>query len=202
MLKIFDFDEITASNLYDLVIYYLSSLDVQRERLTEGLLQGSCLRVVAALAYIISSELQNADIDVFFLSYCILVCGLTGFVIGWTFPEEYRRRNKNIMESSNRKIQQRISVYSAGTLRVSDEDYPCQTVGVSVLGAKLQTTVDEKIGTNILLTLQDIGPIKGILKRKDQKKLYLQFSPTSEMKKRLETFIGLSSDWQMSVQGA
>jgi len=171
------------------VIYYLYSLDVSRKRIAEGLIQGGCMGVVAILAYIISMGLQRMGIDRVFLSYCVLVCGLTGFAVGWTFPEEYRRRKKADVKSYDRRIQPRISVINTGTLLVGKKAYPCQTVDVSMEGARLSTVTPDEVGTNVLLNLNDIGAIKGVIKRKEEEKTYLQFISTNEIRKLLENYI-------------
>ena len=151
------------------------------------------MALAAAVAYIISTELREVEISLFFISYCSLVCGLTGFAIGWTFPEEYRRRKKADVTSHDRRIQPRISVFSTGTLLVGKEKYPCQTVDLSLEGAKLTTATSEDIGTNVILNLNDIGVIDGVIRRKEEKKTYLQFLPSDETRKRLEAYIGLYS---------
>ena len=175
------------------IIYYLCSLDVPRKRLAEGLIQGGCMGVVGILAYIISMELRGRGINPYFLSYSALVCGLTGFMIGWIFPEEYRiRKKKDIMQSRDRRNQQRISVFSTGTLLVGEAKYPCQTVDVSIEGARLSMGIPEKVGTDVLLNLNDIGEIKGVIRRKEETKTYLQFFPTDDIRKRLADFIGVS----------
>lgn len=175
------------------IIYYLYSLDVVRKRLTEGLIQGGCMAITAILAYIISAGLRGQAINSFFFSYCALVCCLTGFTIGWIFPEEYRRRKKADINRCNRRLNPRICVYSSGTMQIGDDKYPCQTVDLSMEGAKLSTTIPEGIGTNVLLNLTDIGAINGVIKRKEEKKIYLQFFQTDEIRKRLEAYISLYS---------
>jgi hypothetical protein len=150
------------------------------------------MAVVAPLAYIISAGIQHIPIDIFFLTYCSVVCGLTGFAIGWTFPEEYRLRKKATVKSHDHRIHSRVSTFSAGTLQVGKEKYPCQTVDLSMEGAKLATVISDEVGTNVLLNLNDIGTIHGIIKRKDEEETSLQLFPDDETKKRLEAYIGLN----------
>jgi len=175
------------------IIYYLESLDVKRKRLTEGIIQGLAMAVVAGLAYTISAGLRGTETRYSFLEYSMLVCGLTGFAIGWIFPEEYRRRKKaSLKRYEERRSYSRILVMNTGKVQIGDETYPCQTIDLSLGGAKLSMAIPQEIGTDVLLNLDHIGEIKGVIKRKEENRTSLKLFPNEQIKKRLAEYIGLN----------
>ncbi len=173
------------------IIYYLCSLGVDRKRLAEGSIQGAAMGTVAALAYIISAGLRGVDVDFSFLAYCSIVCCLVGFVIGWTFPEEYRRRRNRDKARSNRRSNPRIALAATGTMIVGDQKIPCQTVNLSMDGAKLAANCPHEVGTDVLLDIDDVGSIKAVVKRKEGEKTFLQLFPTDEISGRLASYLGI-----------
>ena len=189
-LKIWPWPMIPATTA-GFIIYYLFSLDACRKRLAEGVIQGVSMGAVAALAYIISSGLREVDINPSFLVYCSIVCCLVGFVIGWTFPEEYRRRRNRDKGKNNRRHQLRIAMAATGTVIVGDQKIPCQTVNLSMDGAKLGTYCPQQVGTNVLLNISGIGAIKAVIKRKDGEETFLRLFPTDKIAERLTAFLGI-----------
>lgn len=173
------------------IIYYLYSLEVSRNRLTEGCIQGAAMAVVAALAYAIGSGLQDNGMNMLFLSYCSIACGLTGFAIGWTFPEEYRRRRKQDTARYNRRHQPRIALATTGTLVVGEQRIPCETVNLSMDGAKIAIDCPQEVGTDVLFKIKDIGVINAVIKRKEGKKAFLQLFPSEEISDRLASYLGI-----------
>lgn len=173
------------------IIYYLYSLEVHRKRLVEGCIQGTAMAAVAVLAYAISSGLQKNDINILFLSYCAIVCGLTGFAIGWTFPEEYRRRRKKDTAKSNRRHQTRIDLSTTGTLVAGDRECPCETVNLSMDGAKIATDCPQEVGTDVVFNINDIGAINALVKRKEEDNTFLQLFPNDDTADRLASYLGI-----------
>ena len=189
-LKIWPWPMIPATTA-GFIIYYLYSLGVHRRRLAEGLIQGAAMGVMAALSYAISSGLQGNPINLLFLAYCSMVCSLTGFAIGWTFPEEYRRRRNSDKARNNRRHQPRIALSTKGTLIVGDQKIPCETINMSIDGAKLATDCPKEVGTDVLFNIRDIGTIRAVVKRKEDEKTFLQLFPNEKIACRLASYLGI-----------
>jgi hypothetical protein len=175
------------------IIYYLYSLDVVRKRLAEGMIQGGALGVVAVLAYIIFADLRGVELNLQFLLYCLIVCTLAGFAIGWTFPEEYRRRKKDSLDHPDRREHPRVSVFSKATLRVQGQEYSCHTINLSIDGAKLPMEIPQEVGADVRLDLSEVGEIGGKIQRKGPGETCLQLFAAEDLKKRLANFIGMFS---------
>jgi hypothetical protein len=191
-LKIWPWPLIPATTA-GFIIYYLYSLGVHRRRLAEGAIQGAAMGVVAALAYAVSSGLQGNDMNLLFLAYCSIVCSLTGFAIGWTFPEEYRRRRNRDKAKNNRRHQPRIALSTKGTLIAGDLKFPCETLNMSMDGAKLATDCPQEVGTDVLFNIRDIGTVKAVVKRKEDEKTFLQLFPDEKIAYRLASYLGIKN---------
>lgn len=173
------------------IIYYLYSLSIDRKRLAEGSIQGAAMGAVAALAYIISSGLRGVDVHLSFLAYCSMVCCLVGFVIGWTFPEEYRRRRNRDKARNNRRHNPRIALAAEGTMIVGDQKITCQTVNLSMDGAEIAMNCPHEVGTDVLFDIHNVGAIEAVVKRKEGEKTFLQLFPTDEIAGRLASYLGI-----------
>jgi hypothetical protein len=175
------------------VVYYLISLDVARKRLAEGLIQGITMAVVGALAYIIFAGLKEIEINPLFLAYCAVVCGTVSFAIGWTFPEEYRRRRKGDMRMRERRRYPRICVSSPVNVIAGDQAYAGHTLNLSLTGAKLPTVIPQEVGSEVQLELHGIGQVQGVINRKDESGTTMELSPEGEIRQRLSAFLELDS---------
>lgn len=175
------------------VVYYLISLEVARKRHAEGLIQGIIMAGVGALAYIIFAGLRETEINTFFLAYCAVVCGLVSFAIGWTFPEEYRRRKKQDTRGRERRRYPRISQVSPIKILADRQEYVGQTQNLSMVGVKLSIQVPQEVGTNIQLELSDISLVDGVITRKDDTGISLELFPKEEIKQRLSDFLDLDT---------
>ena len=173
------------------IIYYLSSLNAKRRRLPEGAIQGGIMGLVAILVCIIVDELGKKALPLGFFFYCAIACGLTGFIIGYTFPEEYRKRRRAAVGSRERRAASRIMIHSAGVLRVENGEYPCHMVDLSMDGAKLPEEIPEPVGAKVRLELQDVGEVAGVIQRKEKGATVLKLFAEGGIKERLKSYLGV-----------
>jgi len=172
------------------VIYYLSSLDVSRNRWFEGLLQGSVTACAALVACIIAIEYPWKQGVLPFIVYATCVGVFSGFAIGYIFPEQYRRRTKNIYSGPERRRCSRVEMNAECQLDVGNEHHACVIKNLSLSGVEVNAKVSEGEGTTVILSIPELGDLQGVIARKTDTSTCMKLHLDGMKQDLLRNYIG------------
>jgi hypothetical protein len=174
------------------IVYYLSAVKdgkEKRKRFLDAAALGASSASMAAIAVALMPVRPDAGVNIGFMIYAVVTCGLAGFGIGFTFPTEYQSRVKALYQGPERRTQSRVSTFLETILRIEDEAYPCETENLSATGAELAIEVPHGIGTKASFNLAGIGKLEGTIVRKTGTSTCIQFHPVEGLRPRLEAFV-------------
>lgn len=175
------------------IVYYLTSLDRQANRWLEAVIQAMTMAFVGAFASLLYSSRMGQELNHRFLIYVTILCLLTGGAIGAIFPTPYRKRKQNSRSTIERRTDTRFSLTNDATLTVAGRGYQCQTLDLSLNGAKVNFTTPLEKGSRVTLKLPDLGVFTAIVKHQNQSSTSMIFEALGERSlQRLQQYLGMS----------
>lgn len=176
------------------IIFHLATLDKKVNRIQETVIQSVTMACVAALAYLLYSSLQGNEIDGRFMLYVTTLYLFAGGTIGAIFPAEYRKRKRSTPPAVDRRMDRRCSLVDQAVVTVTGKEYDCQTLDLSLKGAKIDLTAALEKEKHVTLNIPGLGVIlRAAVKNQDQSSTSLTFvSPEERVVQRLRQYLGIS----------
>ena len=171
------------------IVSYLFGLRPARWWWSEGVLQALGMAVVALVSYTLVTEALGFPWRARFAIYAIGTCGLSGLAIGLIFPGQYRRYSATAYHGPERRSYPRQLSGVMSSFRVGTAQWACETVDISLGGARTTANVSNDIGTAAILELPGIGALQGVISRKAEGMTCVRFMLDEAMRNSLSSYL-------------